>query len=146
MRIVGEWLVCDDAMTRPAIRALVQAVDGSLQRGLFLIDSCADRTVLGSGLSDTLGFPNTPAPEGMILKGISGVCEFVVVKPVIELSCDDGGRANMRGEFAAFTDPSATDLSILGRDILDHFDVILSRRRDEVLLLALDHQYRVLTL
>ena len=49
----------------------------------------------------------------------------------------------MRGEFAAFTDPAATDLSILGRDILNHFDVILSRRRNEVLLLAANHQFRV---
>jgi hypothetical protein len=29
-----------------------------------------------------------------------------------------------------------TDLSILGRDVLNHFDVILTRRRNEVPLLA----------
>ena len=49
----------------------------------------------------------------------------------------------MRGEFAAFIDSSASNLSILGRDILNIFDVILSRRRSEVLLLASNHQYRV---
>ena len=38
--------------------------------------------------------------------------------------------------YAAFTDPSATDLSILGRDILNWFDLILGRQRKEVLLLA----------
>ena len=52
-------------------------------------------------------------------------------------------RIFMRGEFAAFTDRSATDLSILGRDVLNHFELILSRRRNEVLLLAPNHHYRV---
>ena len=66
-----------------------------------------------------------------------------MVKTVVELTRDDGGEVHMRGEFAAFTDSSATDLSILGRDILNHFDVILSRRRNEVLLLASNHQYHV---
>jgi len=143
MRIVGEWLVCNDGMTRPAVWADVQTVDGALIAGVFLIDSCADRTVLGKDLLEKLGFPTTPAPEGMILKGITGECGFVVLKAVVILTRDDGGVANMRGEFAAFTDPSATDMSILGRDVLNHFDVILSRRRNEVLLLAANHEYRV---
>jgi hypothetical protein len=34
-------------------------------------------------------------------------------------------------------------LSVLGRDVLDNFDVIFSRRRDEVLLLAPNHSYTV---
>ena len=34
-------------------------------------------------------------------------------------------------------------MSILGRDILDHFDLIASRRRNEMLLLAVNHNYRV---
>jgi hypothetical protein len=37
----------------------------------------------------------------------------------------------------------ATDLSVLGRDVLDHFDVLLSRRRNEVVFLAQRHHYRV---
>ena len=144
MRIVGEWLICNDRVTRPTIRAQVQAADGSLgsRRG-FLIDSCADRTVLGADLLERLGFPANLAPDGMILKGITGVCDSVVVKTVLILTQDDGGVAHMRGDFAAFTDPAVTDLSILGRDVLNHFDLILSRRRNEVLLLAPNHQYRV---
>jgi len=143
MRIVGKWLVCNDGITRPAVRADVQTADGTLQAGVFLIDSCADRTVLGTDVLQKLGFAATPAPEGMVLKGITGGCEFVVVKTIVVLTRDDRGVAHIRGEFAAFTDASATDLSILGRDVLNHFDVILSRRRNEVLLLAPNHQYRV---
>ncbi len=39
-------------------------------------------------------------------------------------------------------DDAAADMSILGRDVLDHFDLLLSRRRNEVLLLATNHRYR----
>jgi hypothetical protein len=41
-------------------------------------------------------------------------------------------------------DPAASDLCVLGRDVTDNFDLILSRRRDEVLLLAPAHYYQVL--
>jgi len=143
MRIVGEWRLCDDAVTRPALRARVQAADGAYHVEVFLVDSCADRTVFSENLLSRLGFPTIPAPGDLILQGISGTCGFVLVKTVIELAHDDAGPVRLRGEFAAFTDPTATDLSILGRDVLNHFDVILSRRRNDVLLLAPNHQYRV---
>ena len=68
-------------------------------------------------------------PTGSILRGIGGVGESVIVKTVVILTRDDGGEVFMRGEFAAFTDRSSTDISILGRDVLNHFDLILSRRR-----------------
>ena len=69
--------------------------------------------------------------------------EYAVVNTVVEFLRAEGGPARVRGEMAAFTDPTATDLSILGRDVLDHFDVIISRRRNEVLLLAENHNYHV---
>jgi hypothetical protein len=46
-------------------------------------------------------------------------------------------------ESAAFTESTATDLSILGRDVLDNFDVITSRRRNAVLLLAGNHRFQI---
>ena len=143
MRIVGKWLVSDDGVTRPVLQAGVRALDGTLETDVFLIDSGADRTVFSADLLRRLGFPMTPAPGNSILQGISGVCESVVVKTVVELTRDDRGVVHMRGDFAAFTDSSASNLSILGRDILNFFDLILSRRRSEVLLLASNHQYRV---
>jgi hypothetical protein len=144
-RIIGEWLACNDGITRPAVRARLQAADGSLRRGEFLIDSCADRTVFGAAFMRELGFAMTAAPEDLSLKGITGECGFVVARTVIKLPRDDGGVAMVRGEFAAFTDDSATDLNILGRDVLNIFDVILSYRRREVLLLTEDHTYRVIS-
>ena len=87
-----------------------------------------------------LGLPEKPAPAGVVLQGIGGVSGHVLVNSVLEFSRDDGGAAHVRGEFAAFTDPTATDLNILGRDVLNNFDVILSHRRNEVLLLAPNHR------
>jgi hypothetical protein len=66
-----------------------------------------------------------------------------VIRTTPTLYADDGSPARIQGDFAAFTDPAATDMSILGRDILDHFDLIVSRRCNEVLLLALNHNYSI---
>ena len=68
----------------------------------------------------------------------------MLINTLLQFTCTDGTAARVRGELAAFTDPAATDLSILGRDVLSNFDVILSRRRKEVLLLAPNHQYQVI--
>lgn len=143
MLIAGEWRACDDEITRPMVRAKVQAADGAFHVEFFLVDSCADRTVLSADSLSKLGFPGTPAPGGTGLQGIGGVSAYLLIKSVLEFTRDDGGPVHVRGEFAAFTDPAATDLSILGRDVLNNFDVILSHRRNEVLLLAPNHEYRV---
>jgi hypothetical protein len=57
------------------------------------------------------------------------------------LRCDDG--ITRPCVFAAFNEATATDLNILGRDVLDNFDVITSRRSNAVLLLAGNHRYQV---
>jgi hypothetical protein len=143
MRFVGRWLLFDDGVTRPVMEVNVYDRDGQRQSDLFLIDSGADQTVFNADLLHQLQLLGTSAPAGFGLYGIGGTAAFVVVRTVLELIGDDGRPATIRGEFAAFTDPEATDLSILGRDVLDNFDVIISRRRDEVLLLAPNHHYHV---
>jgi hypothetical protein len=81
----------------------------------------------------------------LALQGIGGASDFVVVATTLELTREDGVPVRVSGTFAAFTDPTATDLSILGRDVLEHFDVIVSRRRNQVLLLAGNHRYQVIS-
>ena len=46
MEIAGEWLRCDDGVTRPVVGAGVLAADGTVVPDRFLVDSGADRTVL----------------------------------------------------------------------------------------------------
>lgn len=143
MLIAGEWRVCDDGVTRPGIRAKAQDVSGTFLAEFFLIDTGADRTVFSAELLSKLNLAPAEGRPGMALQGVGGTSGFVEVTTAIELTQLDGKPAHVRGNFAAFTDPSATDLSILGRDVLNNFDVILSRRRNEVLILAPNHQYRV---
>lgn len=143
MVIVGEWQLFDDGVTRPVVRAKVHKRDGTLIAEDFLIDSGADRTVFRAALLEQLHIPLQEPPVDLTLSGIGGTRTFVLVTTVIEFLRDDGGPVRVRGEIAGFTDPAATDLSVLGRDVLDNFDAILSRRRNEILLLAPTHQYRV---
>lgn len=109
----------------------------------FLIDSGADRTVFSAALLARLRLPAKSTQPGFTLSGIGGTSEFVLVTTVMEFTRDDGGPVRVRGEFAGFTDPIAIDLSILGHDVLNNFDLIISRRRNEILLLAPRHQCRI---
>jgi hypothetical protein len=143
MRVVGEWLLCDDGVTRPVIRAKVAGADGQLYPERFLLDLGADRTVFSAGLLSDLQVLGNHHPPGMTLQGISGSAPFVLLTSVIEFTRDDGGPARVRGEFAAFTDPRSADMSVLGRDVLNNFDVIASRPCNEILLLAPNHHYQV---
>ena len=143
MLITGKWQIGDDGVLRPLVRAVVSGIDGRLVADDFLIDSGADRTVLSAALLARLSLPTRSAPSGSILSGIGGGCAFVLVTSAVEFIREDGGVVRVRGEFAGFTDPTATDLSILGRDVLDNFDLIISWRRSEVLLLAPRHYYRI---
>jgi hypothetical protein len=143
MRILGEWWTCDDGIVRPVVETLVLGAAGVNYPERFLIDTGADRTVLSAALLGKLQIPTQPFPVGSGLAGVSGVTAAVIVTTVIEFARSDGGPVRIRGPIAAFTDPAATDLSILGRDVLDSFDVILSRKRNEVFFLAGNHQYVV---
>lgn len=143
MLIRGEWWICPDGTTRPAVQITVAGAGGTPVHRRFLLDSCADSTVFSAALLADTGLPTVPPPPGLSFQGIGGISPVAVVTTTLELLRDDGGTARVHGQFAAFTDPQATDMSILGRDVLDNFDVILSRRRDEVLLLAPNHSYSV---
>ena len=143
MLIAGEWQMRDDGMTRPIVRVKVFGVDGRPVADNFLVDSGADRTVFSATLMAQLRLPSRSPQPGLALNGIGGESAFVVVTTVLEFLRDAGGPVRVRGEFAGFIDPTATDLSILGRDVLDHFDVLLSRRRNEIWLLAPRHGYRI---
>ena len=143
MLIVGEWQVGDDGTTRPVVRAEVLGLDGSPITEGFLVDSGADRTVLSAAVLERLHLPFRRGQPGLTLIGIGGESDFVLVSTALVFVRENGGAARIRGELAGFTDLTATDLSILGRDVLDHFDIVLSRRRNEVLLLAPNHRYHI---
>ncbi len=143
MRLVGSWFLFQDGETRPVLRATLRSGAGTTISEQFLVDTGADRTVFSAALLEQLHLAIETPPMDLQLRGVSGSAAFAIVESVIELTRADGGTARIRGKFAAFTDPTAIDVSILGRDVLNHFDVILSRRNDELVLLAERHRYQV---
>lgn len=145
MQFRGEWLLCDDEAIRPIVRARIVTADAQPHDEIFLIDTGSDRTVFRAALVSRLRLTTIPSPPGLSLAGIGGTSAFVSVAAALELEREDGTWARVRGPYAAFTDPLAADMSILGRDVLDNFDVIVSRPRLEVLLLSQNHQYRVVS-
>ena len=143
MQVSGEWFRCDDGVTRPIVRARIIGTGFISQKEIFLLDSGPDRTVFRAALVNRLRFSIVPSEPGLTLAGIGGASAYISVVTRLELARDDGIPVSVRGQYLAFTTPAASDMSILGRDVLDNFDVIVSKPRNEVLLLAPNHHYRV---
>jgi hypothetical protein len=143
MRIVGEWFPYEDGTVLPTLWGNVLGADGSLHAERFLVDTGADRTVFSAVLARALKLPARLPPAGESLAGVGGTSNSALVTSLIEFQRDEGGTARVRGEYATFTGPHVVDLSILGRDVLNNFDVIVSRQRGEVLLIAGRHRYQV---
>jgi hypothetical protein len=143
MRIIGTWHTCDDGVVRPVLRGLLFDAHGKPLTEWFLIDTGADQTVLSGAVYFRLGTPGRRPEGSQRVTGIGGSSEIVLVPGEAAFTRDDGQLVKIRGEIAAFTDPAATDFSVLGRDVLDNFDLVVSRRRDQIWMLAGGHGYRI---
>lgn len=143
MQIVGEWFLFSDGVTRPIVTAKMVAAAGKTIGVRFLIDSGADCTALNAATLAQLGLPHQKSTSGTHVRGLTGESDYVTISSTIEFKRDDGGAARVRGDFVGLTAPDASDLCVLGRDVTNNFDLILSRRRNDALLLATTHKYQV---
>jgi predicted aspartyl protease len=141
MRIDGSWHLCDDGMVRPVIRVEVLAGDGSWSKARFLVDTGADCTVFSADILDGLRLQPVESPDR--LSGIGGMADSVVVETAVRFTHDEDGKAIFRGRFAAFIHPESLDMSVLGRDILNLFALIVDRQADTVCLLGQKHFYTI---
>jgi len=139
MRINGAWHLCDDDRVRPVVTGEIAAADGNRQQVTFLLDIGADRTVLSADILRSSGLAFTASPDR--LGGVGGTVDAVTVDTQIVFLREDGGTAVFKGRFAAFTDPKALDMSVLGRDITNLFAVIVDRPQDIVCMLGQRHRY-----
>lgn len=140
MIVAGTWTECDDGITRPVVVASIATVEGTFVDERFLIDTGADCTVLAATLLPKLSLPANRAAD---VSGVGGAAASARLTTSLRFQGTNGRSVRPHGEFTTFLDPKATDLSILGRDVLDHFDLVVSRRRGEVLLLFADHRYEI---
>ena len=141
MQIVGEWYLCDGGIERPVIRGEALTADGSWAHVEFLIDSGADRTVFDAATVAVLTLP--PVELSAQPGGLGGMTDAVLIDTQIRLTEARGGKVVLRGRYAAITDPESLDMSVLGRDILGLFALIVDRPGDLICLVAAPHRYRV---
>ncbi len=142
MRIEGEWLLCTDGITRPLVRVLVPDVNGRTIGEPFLVDTGADRTVFTAAFLQVLQMPVAVMP-GLQLAGVGGNTAFVEFDTFLEFVRSDGGYARVRGRFCGFTAPTAFEMNVLGRDVLNNFTIISNWRAKELLLLAPPTYYQI---
>ena len=141
MRIDGEWLLCDDGITRPILRAEVLAEDGRWQQAEFLIDSGADRTVFSANLLAALAF--RAIAKGEEIRGVGGCVATTAVTTQIRLTCDDDRKVVLCGQFVGCDNIDVLDTSVLGRDAMQLFVAIVDRPGSRVMLLGEGHSYFV---
>jgi hypothetical protein len=141
MRVNGEWGVCSDGDTRPILRAEILLPDSTWLEVRFLIDTGADRTVFSA---DVLAASRLKAVSARgHIGGVGGVVETEFIRTQIRFLRDDGVLVVFHGEYAALTDPDALDMSVLGRDILNLFTLIVDRPGDVVAILRGQHHYLI---
>ena len=143
MRVECRWHLFDDGALRPVIDAAVQIPTGSWQSVTFLLDAGADRSVFDShflSLLSPFALPLAQTPE---LGGVGGKVSCVFVQARLAFVRDDEKQVFVNGPFGIFTDPASSDLSVLGRDVTNNFDVIYSYPRRQVTLLAPPHGYQI---
>jgi hypothetical protein len=141
MRIEGAWRICDDGVIRPVIEGAVRAGDGAWLPVTFLADCAADRTVICGEVLNMLGLQATTSL--VQLEGVGGRADSVIVATQIRVRNEVAAPIVFNGQFAAFTDPAALDMSVLGRDITNLFALIIDRPQDTVCLLGQGHRYVV---
>jgi len=143
MRVEGRWHLFDDGILRPVVDSFVQRSEGAWQAAMLLLDAGADRTVFEARLLTVLQTLAVPADEAPELGGVGGKASCIFARTRLGFVRDDGQLVNVQGLFGVFTDPSSSDVSILGRDVTNNFDAIYSFPRREVMLLGPPHSYQI---
>lgn len=109
----------------------------------MLVDTGADRTILSAAVFDDSRLPGVPPDRGV--GGIGGAIATVVVNSQLRIGREDGQYAYFRGRYAACVDLDSLEMSVLGRDILDMFALVVDRRASVVAILGGNHRYSIQT-
>jgi len=141
MRIDGEWALFDDGVERPIIAGDIKAGNEAWIKVPFLVDTGADRTVFRAATLARLGLQPLVAQDN--ISGLGGLAVSVLVTTQLRLTREDAGKVVFRGQYAAVTVLEALDISVLGRDVMDLFAVIVDKPRNVVCLLGQRYRYTI---
>lgn len=141
MVLSGSWKLCDDGVLRPVFMGEVRVGNGSWFEAPFLADSGADRTVFSTDVLRALNMQ--PVGDEPQLEGVGGKVASVTIDTTIRFRREGGSWVHFNGRFAAFTDPTALDMSVLGREITNLFALIVDRPGDVVCLVGAGHRYQI---
>jgi hypothetical protein len=143
MLITGEWSLGYDGISRPMIRAEILRSDGGWEPIVLLVDSGADRSTLHGNYLGLLGFE--PLESTAQLVGLGGATTDAALVPSrLRFMTTAGQLIPINGPFRVLIDANASDVSILGRDVLDNFSLIIDRPGKSVVLLSGAHRYAIL--
>jgi hypothetical protein len=124
MRINGKWRREDSGEVVPVGVAEIRSGDGKWIPAPFIVDTGAERTVFRYDLLYLLQLDSEP-DDGSYLTGVGGESSSVLVATTLRLERDDGIQITINGNYDAFTDPIALKFSILCRDVLGNFALIV---------------------
>ncbi|MEK6409693.1 MAG: hypothetical protein AABN34_22445 [Acidobacteriota bacterium] len=110
---------------------------------MFLLDAGADRTVFDQTFLSLLAELALPADDTPELGGVGGKVDCLFIQSRLAFVRADGKQVNVQGPFGVFTDKTTSDVSILGRDVTNNFDVIYTYPTRRVILLAPPHEFLV---
>jgi predicted aspartyl protease len=142
MRINGLWLRDPEQpdLVRPVITAKLLLQNQELPI-VLLIDTGADRTVLGSAFAEILEDAQQDTVESFVSAGGQLDCFLAAVR----LELQDVGNRPIRFSTSCviLADPNQKNEHLLGRDILDYFALICDREANQVALLRPPHRYSI---
>lgn len=141
MQFNGSWSICDDGVVRPTLPVELVTRGNNIISVRFLIDTGADRTVLSADVFKRLNLDSDAAKQN--LQGVGGQVQCVTVPLTLRMQRENGHWVTFDGQFAAFTDPAALDMSVLGRDITNMFALIVDRPQDAVFMITQRHSYTI---
>jgi hypothetical protein len=136
MRIEGRWLLCSDGIERPVIDVHLVLPTRQVAALPMLLDTGADFTILAYAAGQSLATYLQPTPASTTAQGIGGQFPTQMLNVGLLFTGTDGRQVMLNGPIPTLAAPANPDLSVLGRDVLDRFELVYSRTRSSITLLT----------
>ncbi len=141
MRIKGKWRRDENDVLTPVLECGLLTGNGEWFNTYFLIDSGAERTVISGDVLRELDAPTHVSLHSLV--GLGSSVQVLTVSTKLKLELDNGSSIVVNGPFDGLPEGREGELSILGRDVLGNFAVILDRPGDAIALLHGRHRYSI---